>query len=527
MIRPHIALALALAAAPALLAASWTEYRSGPFRVISTAGDRAARERLNEMEQIRWVLGAFLGKPELDTVWPVYLVLFPNAREYGAHALPRPFAEGGAALLSAGNAEGVQPLDWRRDLTRVLIEDNAGRMPELIETALCDLFSTLQVSGTRVTLGAPPPAGVLVGGRLRTWAKLQMLATHDEYSGKLRIYLNNLQQGGDEDVGARNAFGFNAAELDRRAQAYLDAGKFTAAPASGRAIAPNHDFVERNVSEADANALLAELSAAMSTGAKTFPPESPRGLVAKNTRASLELAARANPKWAEPHIRLSALESDPPARAKELKAAATLAPRIAANWQALAEAQTLADQFADAAKSWALAERNATNEADRARIHQARLDLSDQRTTFEIAERQRIAAEQAAELQRIKNQAAAEVHAAEDAANLKQGGLKSNTAPVAWWAEEPGMPVEGTLARVDCLSGPFKLTVQLPGGTAKKPNQVILLVRDPLKLTVRGAAQAEFACGVQRPPRKIRLVHDSKPDAKLGTAGDVRVVEFP
>jgi hypothetical protein len=351
-----------------------------------------------------------------------------------------------------------------------------------------------------------------------------MLATHDEYSGKLRIYLNNLQQGGDEDVGARNSFGFNAAELDRRAQAYLDAGKFAAAPASGRAIAPNRDFVEKSVSEADANALLAELSAA----GKSFPPDSPRGLVAKNTRDSLELAARANPKWAEPHIRLASLISNSAARIEELKTAARLAPRMASNWQALAELQTtLADQFADAAKSWALAERNATNDADRARIHKARLDEQEQRAEFELSERRRIAAEQAAELQRIKNQAAAEVHAAEDAANLKQGGLKSNTAPVAWWTEEQGTPVEGTLTRVDCLTGPFKLTVQLSGGTAKKPNQVVLLVRDPIKLTVRGATQAEFACGVQRPPRKIRLVHDSKPDTKLGTAGDIRVVEFP
>ena len=50
---------------------------------------------------------------------------------------------------------------------------------------------------------------------------------------------------------------------------------------------------------------------------------------------------------------------------------------------------------------------------------------------------------------------------------------------------------------------------------------------DPQKISVHGSGVAEFACGVQRPARKIQVVHDAKPDAKLGTAGDVRVVEFP
>ena len=539
MLRNVASIASALAAAvlgsfataPVLSGAGWTEYRSGPFRVVSNAGDRVARERLNEMEQLRWVLGGLLGKQDLDTVWPVELVLFPNPREYGPHALSTPFVEGGSSRLSAGNAEAAQPLDWRRDLIRILIDDNAGRMPDAVETALCDLFSTLQVAGTRVTLGAPPPDGVLSGDRLRAWAKLHMLATRDAYSGRFRIFLNNLQQGGDEDVSARNAFGFDAAELNRRAGVYLEAAKFIPAPVNGRALAPARDFVEKNISEADSSALLAELAA----GGKSFPPESPRGLFAKNTTAALELAAKANPKWAEPHVRLAALASDPATRIKELTAAATLAPRNAQYWQTLAEAQTLADQFAGAAKSWALAERNATSEADRTRIHQARMDMQERRTDFELAERQRIAAEAAAELQRIKDQAAAEVHAAEDAANRQQAALRSNqpvvTPAVPWWNDEAGTPVEGLLTRVDCLAVSFKLTIQK---SSNAKDTVVLLVRDPKKLSVRGnaanpqnGAQIEFDCGVQRPPRKIQLVHDAKPDAKLGTAGDVRVVEFP
>ncbi len=53
----------------------------GPFRVISNAGDRPARERLTEMEQTRHVLAGMLGKTDLQTVWPIVLVLFPNQKK--------------------------------------------------------------------------------------------------------------------------------------------------------------------------------------------------------------------------------------------------------------------------------------------------------------------------------------------------------------------------------------------------------------------------------------------------------------
>jgi hypothetical protein len=52
-------------------------------------------------------------------------------------------------------------------------------------------------------------------------------------------------------------------------------------------------------------------------------------------------------------------------------------------------------------------------------------------------------------------------------------------------------------------------------------------VRDLNKLTVNGATEAKFGCGVAKPARKIRLTYEKKPDAKLGTLGDVLVVEFP
>jgi len=130
MVRLAVFLLLALAAS----GASWTEYRIGPFRVLSNAGDTAARERLTEMEQIRFVLGGMLGKEairneELTTIWPITLVLFDSQRELAAYAIPEVFIEGGSGNLSAASADVPPVPAWRREIARQLIESNAGRMP--------------------------------------------------------------------------------------------------------------------------------------------------------------------------------------------------------------------------------------------------------------------------------------------------------------------------------------------------------------------------------------------------------------
>jgi hypothetical protein len=502
---------LLLIALPAF-AANWTEYRSGPFHIISDAGDKAARDRLAELEQLRHALGVELGKNDLQTVWPLKLVLFANQREYAPYALPQSFAEGSDSKLAAWSADKALPQDWLRSLTRLLIEDNAGRMPEIIENALCDLFSTIQVNATKVSLGATPAE------RSRAWMKLQMLATQPEFSGRLHIYLNNLQQGADESVAAKNSFDISLKELESQVDAYAKAGNFAAAPVSGMTINPNHDFVETQIPDSAMKDLFAELKAQ----GKEFPPDSPRGLLAKGTRAALELAAKANPRWADPHVKLATLEMEPAAKVKELKAAATLEPRNSGYWQALAQAQTATEQYTDADKSWMVAERSAANTAERDRVHQARIAFEEERAAFEIAEKKRLAEERAAEVQRIKDSAAAEVHAAELAANQRMGGLKDGQKPTNWWTDPDGQKVSGTLTRVDCLTDSLRLTVQPSSGTA-----VRLMIRDPNNLTVKGTGQAEFACGIQKPVRKINLVHNGKPDAKLTTSGDVLVVEFP
>lgn len=505
-------------------AADWVEYRSGPFHVLSDAGDRKGRDALTELEQLRFVLGGMIGKAELTTIWPVNLVLFANQKEYTPHIPPVPLIDGGSSTLTAWTADAskTEPLpgDILRAVTTLLLRDNAGRMEERIETGLADLFSTIEVNATRVRLGAPLPSGELTGDQLRMWIKLQMLTTQPEYAGKLRVYLNNLQQAGGEDVAVHNAYDTTPQKLEERVDAYARAGKFEAAPVIGRALNPNRDYIEKDVDQTAVGALIAELDAK----GKSFPPDSPRGLLAKNTMPALELAIRANPKWAEPQFKIAQLETEPARKIARLKMAASLDPRNTAYWRTLAEEQTKAELYEDAEKSWTAAERAAENPRERERIHRAKLDLEDRRAAAELAARQRARDEEARELQAIKDSAAAEVRAAEAAANarLSATGAKVEGA-IPWYGDPTGLPVAGTLVRVDCLNPSLRLTVQTASGRAVK-----LLIRDPQKLTVAAdSGEARFDCGARRPARKIELQHDGKDDEKLGTVGDVLVVKFP
>ena len=502
-------LTVAILLASSAFAADWTEYRMGPFRVISNAGDRAARERLTEMEQTRHVLSGMLGKTDLQTVWPIVLVLFPNQKEYGPHAVPQPFVQGGSSDLSAWTADTPQPVDWRREVVRRLIADNAGLLSGITVTALCDLLSTIEVNATRVKVGARPPS--LLEDRLRAWAKIQLYATNPDYAGRFRVYLGNLQQGSEESVAARNGFDLTLEEFNRRAEDYLRKGVFEASPVFGEALNPNRDFIEKRLTPSDVTDWLDELKAA----GKTFSPVSPRGLLANGSATALEQAAKANPRWAEPHVRLAALETNRLVKVSRLKVATQLDPNNSAYWQALAEAQSAADQPADAAKSWIAAERTAPSDAERARIHQVRMDAQQRQTDAEIAEKKREADERAADLQRVKDAATAEVRAAEAKANREQGGLKSGATAVPFSQIYGSETVNGTLLDVECLNGPRRLTIQRAAGTVK------VLIRG-----TDGLNPADFTCGVQKPTRQVMVIHDGKPDAQLGTIGNVQTYEL-
>jgi hypothetical protein len=51
------------------------------------------------------------------------------------------------------------------------------------------------------------------------------------------------------------------------------------------------------------------------------------------------------------------------------------------------------------------------------------------------------------------------------------------------------------------------------------------VIVDPGKIAISGGGEQTLGCGVQK-PRRVTIEYFAKPDAKLGTAGEVATIEF-
>jgi hypothetical protein len=502
----------------------WVRMRSGPFEVLSNAGERPARERLYEAEQFRWMTGQLLGKEDPGTVWPIRIVVLKSKRS-------APLAMGRDSWISTDIDDA-----WRSACARILIDDNTGRLPPEIERGLIALLSRLRVSGPKLTLGTPPPE------RSRDWARVRLLATTPDYIGRFHVFISNLEQSADYDVAYRNAFQKRQADIEKEVDAAMASGNVEPASVSGRALSEK-DFTAREATPHDGAIALADLlgsqpatqSEAQALYRKAGGVEADEGLKqwdaatkagSTNARAWFGLgtregylkAAELNPRWAEPHVKLAAFEQDPGRKATELQKAAKLEPRNAATWKALALALIDARQYVLAAKAWAGAERASPTPEERATMHQARLDLETARADYEESERKKRLAEEARDLQRVKNSALREIREAEAKANQqlqKEHGAKPD-AVIKMEDLDKTNKVTGRLERVDCLkNGEARLNVR----SDADHKLLQFTIADPKSIAISGGANKALGCGPQHPARAIAI--------EFRSARDVQTIEFP
>jgi tetratricopeptide (TPR) repeat protein len=510
----------------------WVRIRTGPFEVLTPAGEGPARERAYEAEQLRYTFGILTGVKEPVAIWPIRILVRKGAS-------PGSITPGRDAYMSQAAATTPLGRDWKAACIRILLESNVSRMPPGIESGLATLLSTLQVKGTLLTIGEPPPAA----DRNRDWARLEMLATDPELSVHMRVFLYNLTQGADLDAAYRNAFERKAAEMEKKVDGYFAAGAFTPAPFSGRALS-TRDFTVREIDAAEGRAAEADLEATEAAYGRLPGPLNEEGLGwlaeragrkedarkhyeaatvagSKNARAwaglgtrdGLTKAAELNPLWPEPWRLMADSDRDPGKKIADLRKAATLARRDASLWAGLAAALQNANQYAEAAKAWTAAERAATNDQDRERLRQERRDIETKRVDFEEAERRRIADEQAQELKRLKDDAMAQIHDAEAKANaaMQKDGAKPDKVE-EWWDDSTG-PKEkatGRLERVECLRSGTRWVIATDEGKR------LTLRVDSAKIVVTGGEKT-LGCGIQKPASHVSVEY---------AKGEVKTVEF-
>ncbi|GIU73457.1 MAG: hypothetical protein KatS3mg004_0544 [Bryobacteraceae bacterium] len=550
---PLVLLIAALAAAPRARA-DWIETKSGPFVVYSDAGDDRARQALYHLEQFRFLFGEAMGRRDLQTVWPVTVVV--RRPEKGEPPPRLGFSRDG--WMTVWPAGGAPPPAFWQELALLFIEDNwQERMPGTLEQTVAVLFSTLRLEGGRAVIGLPPEPGL----RTKEWALLQYLLTGEETSTRTRVLLSNLAAGADWNTAFRNAFGRRAAEFEAEVDRYVAAGQFRTLSLPGRPLDPRIAFPVVPMLPSRLRVLPADLL--MARGA---PPEEVRrayqraieerpgplafeglglALLAEGAkeeartafesmkklmdpqrdrcaRGLLELglyeeAAQKNPRWAEPYIRAAAREPGPVRRAYLLKKAAELRPRDPELWQALARAQSEAKQYADAEKSWRAAERVARSEQERERIARAREQFEQARFEAEAAERARRRKEEQDELERLRKEALERIREAEQRAS--QGAMEGKKKIEPWWEGPPTQTFTGTLESIQCQGRTARLMLKDPAGKA-----VTMVISDPGKVVVFGAGQqqVQLGCGPQKPARRVKIEYVARP----GGPGEVASLEF-
>jgi len=548
--------ALLFIVVPTLFAADhWVRYSSGPFEVLTDSSEKTGQETMVRFEEFRHALGTLVGEDDLETPQPIRILVFKNSKGWTSPA-PLSMGRDRYAIVLADKAP-IDPAVFS-ELTRLLLNSNTNRMPAAFEHGLIEFFSTFQVHGIHIVVGTPPAQPDL------DWARVHLLAVAPEYFGKLRILLYNLRKGVDDDAAYRNAFGKSAAEVEALAKSHFVAGNFQTGTISSLPMAPS-DFHEKPISDTDMRLARADLLAGDQSAAEYRSllndhlkvPESEEGLGllalrdhrddeahgyfaaameagSTSARAYIEYArlesddekadkallhaAGINPKLAEPFAMMAQRDTDPRKRLMHWKSAAERDPRNASYWQALAECYLADHNFAEAAKAWREGEQAATDPTQRARMHQARIDVEGQRLDYEEAEKRRQAAEDARELQRLKEQAQAHLHEVEAKYN---GNSKPVAEAVPWWeGPNPSGKVIGNLKQVDCLGKSARLIVEGDNHKTLK-----LLVTDPGKIVISGSNQAQLGCGVQK-PRHVTIQYFPKADTRLATAGEVATIEF-
>jgi hypothetical protein len=549
---------LFLAILPALLAADdrWIKFTSGPFEVMTDVGAKAGRETMVRFLEFRHAVGQIVGEPELQTPLPVRILVFKNARGWTSDAALSQGRDRYNIVLQEKGA--VSPAVYR-ELTRLFLKANTTQMPPPFERGLIDFFSTFEVSGIHITVGAPPPQTDA------DWARIHLLVVDPEYFGKIRVLLYNLRRGVDEEPAYRNAFGKSRAEIEEQAKRHLAAGNFQATSLNSRPMAES-DFPERPVSEADAKLARADLLAGKQSAAeyrallndhvKAPEAEEGLGLLAlrdgakdearqyfslameagstsarcfieyaklepdneKATQALLK-AAGINAKLDEPFVLMARRDTDPRKRLAHWKAATERNPREPSYWQSLAECYLADHNYAEASKAWKQGEQAATDPAVRERMRVARVSIEQQRLDYEAAEKRRAADEEARELEKLKAQARADVKALE--AKYNKGEAKSDAPVVPWWdGPKPDQRVSGALKQVDCLGTQARLIVQTAAGATLK-----LLVPDARQVAITGAGEQSLGCGAQK-ARAVTIEYLTKKNARLATAGEVATIQF-
>lgn len=528
----------------------WNEFNIGPFYVDVESDEGAARNDLDQLEQVRWVLGGLLESKDLQSIWPIRLILTRKSSSEAGRVISR----NGQFLAVAGPGQRL-PLG---EIAGVLLDANTPRLPSDAEAGLRELFSTLEAHGSHVTWGGPPAKPDLA------FARMQLFATKFDYALSFHVFVSALKNGSSLRVAEQNAFAKSPDALEREAADQLASSHWEAVTVSGRPLDPKRDFGEHQVDGAYVSAYLATATldsdpkgaeaaykeaveaggAAMALGYEGLAAIAERD--GQNPRAELEDAMRAgsmsapvyvaaakdrptaealallkkavvfNPKWSEPVYQQAELQENATEKEQLLKKAAALEPRRTEIWIELAQVQMTDGHALAAQGSWLRAEDSAATSQEKGRIQGMHSSSETERLNAAEAERKREREAAHQDDQRAENAELARIKAAEEKANQRLNESAEGQMPekvVPWEDTLPRKTINGQLAKVECVRGGARLSVRDRAGRT-----VVLLLQKP--------EAAGLDCAAPAASRRVTLSYIADADDVAHTAGRIVSIDL-
>lgn len=539
----------------------WLELVSPNFRMATDAGEKSGRGVLESLELVRRVF-----RPAGAGV-PVRVYLFRSEsglRPFRPSQTTRGFFQSGPEhnVIALQDVGVETPRIAVHEYVHLVLDRSSERLPRWFEEGTAEFYSTLESAGGRLLVGKPVPAHLRM---LRTakwlaaetlfqvdarspyysdparvgifyaqsWALVHMLNLSEEYRAgmprlsqgatffeafgrsrekaiyDLRRYIgaSNLPVA-ELEAPTREPAAATARPLDDSAaslllaELYLDAGKYQEADRLYRKATGNEPAGAAEETALGMTALRRRdypearrrLARAIELGSSQSQTYFEYAMLLRETggdaaqvRRLLERSIELNPAHPEAHFILGLVaskEKRPADAVRHFDRAASILPRQSSFWHALALA--------------------CHETGDRGCARRAASRAVDNAATPE-------------EL----TMAQAAVRLVESAPEPAAAPKPAVSVPPGWSGPRGGVKAEGTLKRIDCFGSSARMLIDTAGGVLRVfiPNPGEILLRDASALTF------EFTCGEQK-PRRVAIEYAPRPDARLGTAGDVTSIAF-
>ncbi len=306
----------------------WISVTSPHFWAISNTNASKAKKLLKNLEEFRWVFIQLFGLQELDQV-PIRVYIFKGRSSFRPfqplyEGKPRDvagyFLQGQdyhSIALDAGF--GGDPLKTiYHEYVHFLTSRTPQPLPLWLTEGLAEFYSTFEVSGREVLLGAPIPyhaeylqrKSMLTLEQLfgvghdspdynegskqgvfyaQSWALVHYLMMDDQASHRPQLmqWVNLLSEGADQQEAYHRAFDFPLSELERELRRYISLAAVYTTVTELDEIEAAKQIETARLEEADSQALLGDLllhanrleeAQAYYEQARTLDPTSPRVL---------------------------------------------------------------------------------------------------------------------------------------------------------------------------------------------------------------------------------------------------------